>query len=305
MNSTDTQRSFILGDEWTYLKIYTGFKTADTILSDCIYPLATSLKNNQIIDKWFFIRYSDPKFHLRVRFHVANLNHVPSVIMSFNRAIKTYVENNQIWKIQADTYNRELERYGNETIDAAETLFCYDSEAICQLIATDNIRKDENLRWLVCLKMIDALLSDFNFSLQEKKDLLKTLQENFGKEFGVSKEYRHQFGQKYRDATPKIEKILNPESEILEEFQPIFEPVFRKTKESIPVIEHIKHAVETNPQLQLTDLISSYIHMTLNRLFRTQQRMHELVLYDYLFRYYTSLLARQGSKTKETKNTEL
>ncbi|MDR0295220.1 MAG: hypothetical protein LBH91_03380 [Prevotellaceae bacterium] len=46
-------------------------------------------------------------------------------------------------------------------------------------------------------------------------------------------------------------------------------------------------------------MLSSYIHMTLNRLFRTQQRMHELVMYDYLFRYYTSMQARQKTMNNE------
>ena len=294
MSSAGIQRSFIIGDEWSYFKIYTGFKTADALLTECICPLANSLEANQIIDKWFFIRYADPKFHLRIRFHVNNLDNVPVVVINFNQAIKKYVNNNLIWKVQTDTYNRELERYGSEAMEAAETLFHYDSLMICQLITLDVVKKDENIRWLVGLKMIDTLLNDFGLSLSTKLDLLNVLQENFGKEFGVTKEYRHQFGQKYRNERAKIEKILHPESETLEEFKSVFELIFQRSQSSNTSVEHIKQKIqeETSP-LQLNDLLSSYIHMTLNRLFRTQQRMHELILYDYLFRYYSSIQARQ------------
>lgn len=299
MNNEDVQRKFIIGDEWSYFKIYTGFKTADALLTDCIYTLATSLEADQIIDKWFFIRYSDPQFHLRLRFHVPNQNQISVLVMRFNQSIKNYVHNNLAWKVQADTYNRELERYGNNTMEASETLFFHNSIMICKLIALDVVKKDEDMRWLAGLKMIDVLLNDFGFSLPEKTALLDTLKENFGKEFGITSEYRHQFGRKYRNEKAKIEKILHPKSEESEEFTNIFEPIFQKSQSLKITIEYIKKRVQESQQLQLNDLLSSYIHMTLNRLFRTQQRKHELVLYDYLYRYYYSMQARGSLSAKE------
>jgi thiopeptide-type bacteriocin biosynthesis protein len=293
MNNTEIQRNFIIGDAWNYFKIYTGFKTADAILIDCIYPLSNSLITNNIIDKWFFIRYSDPKFHLRVRFHVNNPNHAPAVMMNFNQSLKKYLHNSLIWKVQADTYNRELERYSADTMELSETLFWYDSEMICKIIASDKVKQDENLLWLLGLKMMDILLNDFGFSLSGKCNLLNTLQEDFGKEFGINAEYRRQFGQKYRNEKVKIEKILDKNTEQDNEYSPLFHPIFDKSESSKNVIKEIKNRITTTSAPSLNDLLSSYLHMMLNRLFRTQQRMHELVLYDYLFRYYNSLQARQ------------
>ena len=300
MNNREIQRSFIIGDAWNYFKIYTGFKTADAILTNSIYPLANSLISNHIIDKWFFIRYSDPKFHLRIRFHVNNPNHAPAVVMNFNQTIKKHLHNNLVWKIQADTYNRELERYGAGAMELSETLFWHDSELICNIIALDKVKQDENFRWLLGLKMIDVLLTDFGYSLQEKFTLLNTLQENFGKEFGINAEYRRQFGQKYRNEKAKIEEILDKKSEQNDEYSALFHPIFKKSESSKQVIEEIKNKVTPNGNPTLNDLLSSYIHMMLNRLFRTQQRMHELVLYDYLFRYYNSLLAREKKQSPFT-----
>ena len=63
------RRTFAPGSEWTYLKLYTGSASADALLRDEIGPLAGELIGSGAADTWFFIRYADPQFHLRVRFH--------------------------------------------------------------------------------------------------------------------------------------------------------------------------------------------------------------------------------------------
>jgi hypothetical protein len=40
--------------------------------------------------------------------------------------------------------------------------------------------------------------------------------------------------------------------------------------------------------LNIDDYIGIYIHMTMNRLFRTENRLYELIIYDFMRRYYTS-----------------
>ena len=32
-------------------------------------------------------------------------------------------------------------------------------------------------------------------------------------------------------------------------------------------------------------LVASHIHMMVNRLFKSEQRLHELIIYDFLFRH--------------------
>jgi len=291
-NQMNKKRTFIIGDEWLYFKVYTGYKTADTLLTDTFYPLAQYFLKENIIDHWFFIRYSDPQFHVRIRFHVAKNENIAPIIHHFNNAMQNYVTQNLVWKIQTDTYQREIERYGIELIELSERLFTLSSEMICKTIALDSVIQDESLRWLLGLKMIDVLLTDFGFSLQDKQSLLNTLQDGFGKEFGINNDFRRQFGQKYRAEKNRIEKLLDKNSEQDEEHI-LFQPVLENSEFSKPIIEEIKSKISETEPPALNELLSSYIHMTLNRLFRTQQRTHELILYDYLFRYYDSLIKRQ------------
>ncbi|MCL2434808.1 MAG: thiopeptide-type bacteriocin biosynthesis protein [Lentimicrobiaceae bacterium] len=288
------KRTFIPGDEWLYFKVYTGFKTADTILTETIFPLSQSLLKQNLINHWFFIRYSDPQFHLRIRFHVVKNENITPIIHHFNAAMQHYIIHNLAWKIQTDTYQREIERYGIELIELSEKLFSLSSEMICKAIDLKEVQQDETLRWLLGLKMIDTLLTDFNYSLQEKCNLLNTLQENFGKEFNINTDSRRQFGQKYRAEKNRIEKILDKNSEHNEEYISLFQPILEGSEKSKYIIEEIKSKISETESPSLNELLSSYTHMTLNRLFRTQQRTHELILYDYLFRYYNSLKKREN-----------
>ena len=44
------------------------------------------------------------------------------------------LEQDVIWKIQTETYQREIERYGENTIENSETLFWHDSELILKYL---------------------------------------------------------------------------------------------------------------------------------------------------------------------------
>lgn len=136
-------------------------------------------------------------------------------------------------------------------------------------------------------------MTDFGFSLREKWDICNIMQESYGREFTINTDYRRQFGRKYREEKGRIEKILNKELVETEEFTELFSPIIENSEKSKTIINDIK---DKNIEIPLQSLVSSYIHMMINRLFRTQQRKHELILYDYLFRYYTAKRAQQGEK---------
>jgi len=135
------KRTFTIGDEWLYFKVYTGFKTADTLLTDTVFPLSQYFLKENLIDHWFFIRYSDPQFHLRIRFHAPKKEDIAYVIHHFNKTFQDYVNQNLVWKIQTDTYQREMERYNPELIEHSEKLFHLSSEMICKTIALDKVHE--------------------------------------------------------------------------------------------------------------------------------------------------------------------
>ena len=62
-------RTFPPGSEWLYAKLYIGTATADRVLCEELAPLAADAVASGAARRWFFIRYADPNWHLRVRFH--------------------------------------------------------------------------------------------------------------------------------------------------------------------------------------------------------------------------------------------
>ena len=79
----------------------------------------------------------------------------------FYKYFNKLVDDNRVWRIQLDTYNRELERYKSHLMELTETMFCIDSNYTLKLL---NILEgmSQTARCLIAVKMVDALLIDFN-----------------------------------------------------------------------------------------------------------------------------------------------
>jgi len=288
------KRHFFLGDNWLYFKIYTGFKTADLLLKDAIFPLTQYLKQLQIISHWFFIRYNDPDFHIRVRFYLPDIQNNGLIVQQIHNTFQNYFQSGLIWKIQYDTYNREIERYGINTIEISEQIFCADSEMIIELLSN----LTDNQQWLWALRSIDELLTVFGYNIEKKYELLNLLKDNFSKEFHIEGGLRKQFSTNFRESRSDIEKIMKTGKDENLLILPILQKS-EKIKQSVSDI--LEYAKLNELQVSLNSLISSHIHMMLNRLFRTQQRKHELILYDYLYRYYDSEIKREKNKDNSNK----
>jgi len=296
-NQTQPQplkRTFIPGDQWLYYKFYSGPKTADVILTETIKPLTEEFLSHNLIDHWFFIRYSDPGLHIRVRFHVLNPANILPIIQAIRDGVNPYVELNLIWKIQLDTYQREVERYGVNSMEVGEKIFYYDSKMIVDMLSLIEGDEGERIRWLFGLRAVDTMLDDFRYEMEQKYDLVTMLRENFGREHGMNKSLKDQMEKKFRDSRAEINELLDRKTDQVSEMLPLFQLLDQKSAAVRPHVEEILKLIENNKlQMTLNDLMASYSHMMINRLFKSKQRTHEMVLYDFLHRYYKSEIGRR------------
>ncbi|MCB2409847.1 lantibiotic dehydratase [Hymenobacter lucidus] len=285
--------SFAPGSEWIYFKLYCGIKSADKILLNAIKPLSEELLALGLIDKWFFIRFTDPDFHLRLRFHLTDISKIGDAMRIIHSYLQPFQAAGYLWKQQLDTYNRELDRYGSNAIELAETFFYHDSVALLGLLDLTEGDERENVKWLWGLRAVDELLDGFRYSLSEKAALLLQLRNSFATEFSMEKPLKLQMDFKYRSNKAKIDQILNRDQDLQNELYPLLEVLARKAAQVQPVAEALL-ALQARQELGLSvgSLLSSYIHMVLNRITTSNPRLHELVLYDFLSRYYQSALAR-------------
>ena len=288
-----TTRTFILGSNWLYFKIYTGYKTADFILTDIIYSIVENLKRQNLVSHWFFIRYSDPDFHIRVRFYIPDTQNISKILSDLNNSFNPLLEDNLIWNVQFDSYKRELERYGENTMELSEQIFYRDSEFVINLIKLSKVNNLDSKLWLYLLKSIDVFLSDFEYDIDSKLLFMKELQENYYREFSVNEHNDWQFGQNYRTFRKEIEQILDVNNNNNED-NPIFKLISLKSEQTKESINDLLTQQKSNSlEVEIKDLLMSYIHMSVNRVFRSQQRKYELIIYDFLQRYYNSLLKRK------------
>lgn len=291
MTLNNIQRDFILGDPWIYLKLYTGVKTADSILIEIINPLSAGLHEEQVISKWFFIRYSDPEFHLRIRFYLSNNQNLTTITTRLNSAVKPYIENRLISGFQSDIYTRELERYGHKTIVDSESIFFHDSLATLQMLSSIEGDEGENYRWHFACLSIDYLLNDFGFNENEKLALMDKLQQGFGQEFGMNTHLKVQLDNKFRQERQKLRSFLLREDDFYSPFYHILDEKSLAIKEIVARIRNLH--LQNELEVEFNSLISSYIHMMLNRIFKSKQRLHEMVIYSLLYRFYKSEIARK------------
>ena len=290
------QRTFIPGDSWVYYKIYTGAKTSDILLKELLKPITEKLIDEEIIDQWFFIRYADPKHHIRIRFHCKDKNNIGKVIGGLHEGLAAFVKADLVWKIQLDTYNREIERYGVKHIALAEKLFYHESQMIVNLLDLIGGQDGEEIRWLFGIRALDSMLADFGFSEDEKLEFMQRLKSSFGIEFGMDKYLKKQLDKKYRTLIDKIYFIMNLKTQEGSQYNVLLELLAQKEKVCTPIIKKIKKDIDITI---LNNYLASYAHMLMNRLFRSKNRLHEMVVYDLLYRHYKKAWGLRTFKNKK------
>lgn len=295
VDTAAVRRSFPPGSEWLYAKLYTGTATADGLLREVVAPVAREALAAGDADSWFFIRYGDPEWHLRVRFHGDPARLQSGVLPRLHAAFDSRLADGRIWRVQLDTYERETERYGGpEGILLAERLFHVDSEAVADIL--DMLEGDEgaDFRWRLALRGIDMLLGDLQLDPETRMRVMRGMREGFAREFGGGKGLRVQLDQRFRQEWRGLMPLLDPSGDAESELAPALEVLHRRSGRNAPIVQELRELERAGRLVpSLADIASSYVHMHVNRIIRSAQRAHELVLYDFLYLLYESRAARE------------
>ncbi len=282
----EVQRNFLPGSDWLFIKVYCGCRVADCLLTDMIKPLTESLLSEKIIDAWFFIRYDDPRHHLRLRFHLTDAKRWQQIAEQLNDTLAPLLASEVVWDVSIDTYRRETERYDPQAVAEAEALFFYDSQAVLQFLTEAKIQNE--IRWLWAAYSANQLLEDFHFTLMEKLSLIDNLKNAFHKEFEVDKTVKSQLAQHYRKYKDEIARFLD-KSQDKPEYKPLLDIIHRRSVQQQSTVQRlITLAYEQKLSVPFTSLLESYIHMLMNRIFASDQRLNEMILYDMLSQHYRS-----------------
>lgn len=285
---------YIPGDKWLYYNLYCGVNTQDELLKTVILPLTSNFLNNGFIIKWFFIRYADPDLHLRLRFEITSYENIGFIMQEMNEKLTPFIKSYKIWKVTLDSYKPENLRYHHSAINIAEEFFFLDSQTTALFISRLEGDKWEDVRWKYALLSIDFFLSDFGYSLEKKKDFCSTQRDSYAKEFGVTNDSKKVIDAKFRKVRADVENLFESNAEISVYLAALLK---EKSKKMVTICDELLDKQEKFPDLDVANILASYIHMMINRIFRSRQRFHEFIVYDFLFREYRSRIARMKDAT--------
>jgi thiopeptide-type bacteriocin biosynthesis protein len=279
-------RSFPPGSEWLYAKLYTGTATADGLLRDVVTPLCEWALGTGVADRWFFLRYGDPDWHLRLRFHGDPERLMGELLPRLTAAAVAGLEDGRLIRLQLDTYDREVERYGGpEGIEIAERIFQADSQSVLNLLELLDADAGEEARWRLALAGVDRLLTDLGLDLPARAALATLLRDK--------SDFQHALGERFRREKASLEPLLDLSKDEDGELAPGLAVLRRRSRDLAPAVADL-HALAARGGLTQTveRLAMSFIHMHVNRLIRAGASEHERVLYDFLARLYDSRIIR-------------
>ncbi|MBB5621671.1 thiopeptide-type bacteriocin biosynthesis protein [Pedobacter cryoconitis] len=291
------QRKFILGEEWLYLKIYAGIGFQDKLLAKEILEITSILYRDQLIDKFFFIRYNDQDgSHLRLRFHISDTAHILVIIQLVKEKLKPAIINRSISKISWDTYVRELERYGTDSIEAVESIFSINSWKVITSLSTSS-NAQENA-WLIAIGLTDELMNSFNLNQDEKHQLMEISYQHYFKRFGEGKELKNTLKDRYREKSSQIREQLNS-SQSFDNYHLLSDSLNPSVQSDSTKKIISLHQQKEAGKAELILVIRSLVHMIFNRTFSYSQNTFELVIYYMLSNFYKSEAIRVRNKSAE------
>ena len=264
--------AYLPGEEWIYLKLYfNSFQAEETILHQLHDLLPLIRQEVQSLERWFFIRFTDPEPHLRLRFKIGHPEDISTLIIHLNKAFKALVHSGLIHRIHYDSYQPETERYGVQQLPSVEEIFSADAEAILALrIALSGNFKADQMNWLIGVYNLDWYLSLFYTGEEHhlKMAYVKQISKSLKQEFNFSGQDFKKLNSFFQRNKPLITAFLEDPDQRYHQLHLIF-------------AQRDQQLRRFAGQLQLsTELIFSIIHMSMNRLFPVDPRKKEALCYD-------------------------
>jgi thiopeptide-type bacteriocin biosynthesis protein len=264
------------------------------VLRDVVRPAVDTALRSGAASRWFFIRYGDPDWHLRLRLQGQPDRLHAEVLPALQAAAAPLLGDGRLSRLQLDTYEREIERYGGaEGIGLAERLFQADSDAVLALAEFLGEDARGDVRWRLALAGMDLLLTDLGFDLDTRRAVMRRTRDQFAAEFHADAAFKHQLAARFRSERRGLEALLDgspgDDARLARGLG-----AFRRRSDALAPMAAELNACSRAGRLSgsLEELAPSFLHMHANRLLRSAQRPQELVLYEFLARLYDSRAAR-------------
>ncbi|MFY7928151.1 MAG: thiopeptide-type bacteriocin biosynthesis protein [Oligoflexus sp.] len=290
--------TFILGD-WRYWKIYCSSEQSDVLLFSVIMPMIERLLDAKLIDKWFFVRYNAPSYHVRLRYRVRSINEM-LVDRSFGDILSSARAAGLIWRCEIAEYCREVYRYGGPSgIELAETVFQLDSELVVKCLVNNSSElESERYRLVGAIALVECYLSFVNDLSISDSDVLSRLNEGYTQTLISNKLEQATIGKKYRELRglwDSLAMVSSPESEMVRSVTTEWRSQEKRRLALFDSLFRLPNKQSMRPGYQLQEMTCSLIHMLMNRWWVDSARLYEALVYEFMLRRRRS---QAGDRTK-------
>jgi lantibiotic biosynthesis protein len=286
---TDAERGQLPGDEWTYLKLYAAYTLHDEIIAGVLRDVVRSMREQMLIDRWFYIRYADPEPHLRVRFHASKAQEQEQVLLRALAWGRELVRRGLIRRVCVDTYDREIERYGGpEAIDIVEKVFTADSHVTSVLISAQYLKDISLDPFAVAIFSLDQFFLSWGLDTEAR---LRFLQQRTG---------RYEESEAFRTQRKLLCELLLP-------WDLSDDPALKEQREKLRNIFAMRESVlkSSAAELQMLDehgklwqtggyILGSFAHMHINRLSGVKKEQEQKIY--ALWRHTLESIMRRPSR---------
>lgn len=246
--------------DWLYFEIFGEAQRLDTIMQQKIFPfLQLSFAH---VEKWFFIRFNEGGEHIRLRLKLFNPDKNPHFISHLNEILKSEISNGFISEIVLRTYKKEIHRYSASLMEQIEMHFCEDSKYVFSL-GIGNL--SELQRCKLCLKIVMQLKSEGVFSAKEFHSLIWKMTGVYNDEFAISSSEFKEINKVYKTLQQEPIPLLSKQTMLQ----------FDK------FIASLSNLLLATSKTNKTKLFIDLFHMHINRLFISNQRFMELMVYSF------------------------
>ena len=284
----ESRRRFQPGSEWLYANLYGPVAGADRVLVEHVGPLARSLRETGLVDRWFFIRYADPERHLRVRFHGRPRDLLREVLPALHEATANPMAAGLLSRISLDTYEREIERYGGvEGTQLMEHAAEIDSAAVIDVLGHSLSGVE---RRHLTVASLAGLYEDAGLPLGARHACCAALRTawagagsgSLGSLLGAEERSERA---RLRETVAALER---------DDAEPRIAALRARSAALAPILGRLR-ALEEEGILErpFDDIICSLAHMGVNRLLKRGANRDELRVHDALARLYEAQVARE------------
>ncbi|MCX5214687.1 lantibiotic dehydratase [Kitasatospora sp. NBC_00240] len=243
------------GSDWLYLKLYGSPWQQDELIAGPLRTFGEFVTAAGLADTWFFIRYTDPECHLRIRFHGERSVLLGPLMDQACRWAGDLVATGLGTRFGFDTYEREVERYGgSDGMRAAEALFGTDSSSVARLLQAGEDRELTLDRTDLAVSSVDDLLDSLGLAPAERLAFCRGAGEN-----------SRDGGDEYRERGHRLRETIGrpgcPDTAVLRLLLAERRAALAPAADQLGTLRQ-----EGRLRRSHTELCRSYVHMHLNRL---------------------------------------